>query len=264
MLVLVSISYILGLCGTLITAYSLLMTLSTSVLGWSIETGILLFYCLVVFAHFLPSSFPGSENQYSFYRLLKLVVFPMHVVTFPEVLLADALCSVSKLLKDLGTTSIAVYAYFRREDIILYHDSGMILVALLASIPFWSVPTSISSFISEIFSYMSLQIYRIRVRQCSIQLDSCPDAIAKLPVWLNIMKYLSSFPPIWLTAFASLGYQHPRLPQLITAAAVVNSVFSFLVRTSSSSAFETAELLSKRITTFLALSSGIPSWTGAC
>lgn len=68
------------------------------------------------------------------------------------------------------------------------------------------------------------------MRQCTIQLESCPDTIAKIPVMLNILKYMSSFPPIWLTAAASLGYTHPQMPQLITAAAVINSLYSFLVR----------------------------------
>jgi hypothetical protein len=47
---------------------------------------------------------------------------------------------------------------------------------------------------------------------------------------LNILKYMSSFPPIWLTAAASLGYIHPQMPQFITAAAMINSLYSFLVR----------------------------------
>lgn len=69
---------------------------------------------------------------------------------------------------------------------------------------------------------------RIRVRQCIVQLDSCPDTIAKIPVVLNILKYMSTFPPIWLTAAASLGYSHPSMPQWITIAAVINSIYSFL------------------------------------
>lgn len=80
---------------------------------------------------------PGKDNQTTFYKLLKVVFSPHNTITFPEVLLADALCSISKLLKDFGTTAVTVYAYFRRENIIVYHDSAMILVALLASLPFW-------------------------------------------------------------------------------------------------------------------------------
>eukprot|EP01038_Epipyxis_sp_PR26KG_P014211 gene14211-19068_t len=81
----------------------------------------------------------------------------------------------------------------------------MILIALLASLPFW-----------------------LRVRQCWIQLDSCNDNIAKIPVTLNIIKYISAFPPIWLTLFASLGYVNKDLPTIIAAAATINSLYSFL------------------------------------
>ena len=65
------------------------------------------------------------------------------------------------------------------------------------------------------------------MRQCWIQLDACPDAIARVPVSLNILKYLSAFPTIWLTGAASLGYVHPQLPQYITIAAAINSTFSY-------------------------------------
>jgi hypothetical protein len=66
--------------------------------------------------------------------------------------------------------------------------------------------------------------------QCRVQLSSCPDLIARFPVYLNILKYLSAFPPIWLTAYASLGYTMPNLPLIITAFAAINSIYSFLVR----------------------------------
>lgn len=66
--------------------------------------------------------------------------------------------------------------------------------------------------------------------QCRVQLSSCPDLIARFPVYLNILKYLSAFPPIWLTAYAGLGYTMPNLPLIITAFAAINSVYSFLVR----------------------------------
>ncbi|RYH27874.1 hypothetical protein EON65_12895 [archaeon] len=69
----------------------------------------------------------------------------------------------------------------------------------------------------------------IRVRQCYLQLETCPDLIARIPVLLNIGKYISSFPPIWLTAATSLGYIHPSMPTFITIAAVVNSLYSYLV-----------------------------------
>jgi hypothetical protein len=56
------------------------------------------------------------------------------------------------------------------------------------------------------------------------------DNIARIPVSLNIIKYMSSFPPIWITYAASLGYTHPSLSTVIFYAALINSLYSFLVR----------------------------------
>jgi hypothetical protein len=50
-----------------------------------------------------------------------------------------------------------------------------------------------------------------------------------VPVWLNIVKYFSAFPPIWLAAYASLGYTMHNLPLIVTVFAAINSVYSFLV-----------------------------------
>lgn len=75
----------------------------------------------------------------------------------------------------------------------------------------------------------SFSINRIRIRQCYVQLDSCPDNIARIPVFLNIIKYFTSFPPIWLTAAASLGYTHPQMPYYVSLAAFINTTYSFLV-----------------------------------
>lgn len=72
-------------------------------------------------------------------------------------------------------------------------------------------------------------IHSIRVRQCCIQLVGCYDNIARIPVVLNILKYMSSFPPIWITTFASMGYTHPNIASFILISATVNSIFSFLV-----------------------------------
>lgn len=132
----VSISFVLGVCGILIALYSTIMTVSISGFGFTIETGIMLFYTTLFAAQFLPWTF-GAEHQRAFYRLFRMVLMPGHTITFPEVLLADALCSVSKLLKDFGTTAVVIYAAFQRQDVIVYHDSAMIIVALFASIPFW-------------------------------------------------------------------------------------------------------------------------------
>ena len=58
------------------------------------------------------------------------------VIPFCEVLLADALCSLAKVVKDLGTTIVALYAYLVGAEVTGYHYPGMVVVALLASVPF--------------------------------------------------------------------------------------------------------------------------------
>lgn len=206
LLIAANFTFILSFTFGSLILYSMDMTLLSNSLGWSIEESIAIFYSLLLIIYFLIPSLPGEEMKLAFNRLLKIVFLPGNTITFPEVLLADALTSLSKVLKDFGTTLVSIYSILSHQNVLEFHDNAMILVALLASLPFW-----------------------IRVRQCYVQLDSCVDNIAKIPVYLNILKYLSAFPPIWLTAAASLGYTHPMMPVWITIAAVVNTLFSFSV-----------------------------------
>ena len=145
------------------------------------------------------------EQRASFLRLLKTVLFPGTSISFPEIVLADALTSLSKVFKDVGVTFVAVYAYTQAEPVVVYHEQGMLLVALMASMP-----------------------AAIRVRQCWVQLTGASDSATQIAVSLNIIKYCSAFPPIWLAAAASLGYPHPALPAAIVATSVINSVYSYL------------------------------------
>jgi len=66
------------------------------------------------------------------------------------------------------------------DDIKLLHDNAMILIALLASLPFW-----------------------LRVRQCWVQYDGCNDSISRIPIVLNMIKYTTAFPPIWITGIST-------------------------------------------------------------
>lgn len=68
------------------------------------------------------------------------------------------------------------------------------------------------------------------MRQCWVQLLSQPDGWSRVPVVLNLLKYCSAFPPIWLAASQGLGYRHDQLPAVIAIAATVNSIYSFAVR----------------------------------
>jgi hypothetical protein len=58
------------------------------------------------------------------------------VVPFVEVLVADALCSLSKVFKDLGTSAVALFAFVSGTEVAGYHYPGMIIVAIMASIPY--------------------------------------------------------------------------------------------------------------------------------
>jgi hypothetical protein len=187
--------------------YSVIVTLLSSSLGWSVEAGVATFYIVFLGLHYFPLGSPGLESRSHFYRVLRTCFMPGSTIAFAEILVADALCSLSKVFKDFGTSAVAMYSHFQGTEVVLYHDNAMILVAILASIPF-----------------------AVRIRQCWVQLDSCSDKIAKVPVSLNIIKYFIGFPPIWLAASASLGYHHHNLPTLITTMAGINSTYSFLVR----------------------------------
>lgn len=70
------------------------------------------------------------------------------------------------------------------------------------------------------------------MRQCTVQLYGCQDNMSRLPVVLNIIKYCSAFPPIWLATAASLGFHFDNMANLVTVFAAINSFYSFLVRTS--------------------------------
>lgn len=61
-----------------------------------------------------------------------------------------------------------------------------------------------------------------------MQLSSAPDFAAKLPISLNLIKYCTAFPPIWLAAAASLGFFDPLLPPLTAVMATINSGYSFV------------------------------------
>ncbi|RYH27873.1 hypothetical protein EON65_12890 [archaeon] len=131
----VSYSLYFGMVVLLLALYAAVMTLLSNSVGYTIVTGVTIFYLLVVLVHILPIQ-TGADSRSTFYRLLRSVLLPMGIVTFPEVLMADALTSISKVLKDFGTYLVVVYASFQGQDVIEYHNHAMILVAVLASLPF--------------------------------------------------------------------------------------------------------------------------------
>jgi hypothetical protein len=60
----------------------------------------------------------------------------IYSVLLSQVLLADALTSISKVLKDFGTYLVVMYAMSQGRNVIEFHDSAMVVVAMFASLPF--------------------------------------------------------------------------------------------------------------------------------
>ena len=70
--------------------------------------------------------------------------------------------------------------------------------------------------------------YSIRVRQCSIQLYYSADTHARTLITINIIKYLTGLPAIWITAAVSLGfYTSQETIHLVMMCATVNSLLSY-------------------------------------
>ena len=77
-----------------------------------------------------------------------------------------------------------------------------------------------------LYTYISC---RIRVRQCSIQLYYASDNTSRILICINIFKYITSFPSIWITACVSLGwYNSNDTVRTAIFLAGLNSSISFL------------------------------------
>ena len=131
----VPLGFVFLTATALATTYALSMTLICNLAGFGIEIGVGIFYLLVT-TTYLFSSFPGQESMVHFFSVMKLVFIPSNTISFPEILLADALTSLSKVFKDFGVTVVIIYSRLNSTEAVLSHDSGMLLVAVLASLPF--------------------------------------------------------------------------------------------------------------------------------
>lgn len=128
-------------------------------------------------------------------------------VKFEEVLLADALTSLSRIFSDAGTTTLLLACSW------LGHSS---------------YPRGLKLFIS---SGMACFPYALRVRQCLSLLRAEGDPRRRQMHTLNIGKYMSSFPLIWLGALRALASPALKDFPLLGAevvAAIVNTVYSLV------------------------------------
>ena len=111
------------------------MTTVCQFMGFNVEYGVLTFYGFVLLS--LAPFFPGHESRMYFFRVLKQIVCPGHKISFPEIMIADALCSLSKVFKDIGITAVVLCSrIYGSHSIVDYHNQAMVLVAILSSIPF--------------------------------------------------------------------------------------------------------------------------------
>ncbi len=117
------------------TIYAIVITTSSKMGSFGVTVSMAVFYGVTMLLAILPCASCGEYRGYCT-RLLQAVFWPKGSVSFAEILFADALCSLSKVFKDVGVTVVAIYAMYRQTDVVEYHDSAMIFIAILASLPF--------------------------------------------------------------------------------------------------------------------------------
>lgn len=129
-------THILTLSSLLLLLYTIIMIFTSTILGVNIEFGIVIFYICISLLCILPINNIETIRS-TFFRLIKVVFFPINNITFSEVLLADALTSISKIFKDISISILLLYCYFSNENIVDYHNVGIVAIALLSSLPYW-------------------------------------------------------------------------------------------------------------------------------
>lgn len=124
------------LAGSLLCIYALTVTVSSKLASQEVVVSMASFYAIILFLFFVPYA-PWADDRSYWLRFFRQIVMPADKIAFREIMFADALCSVSKIFKDFGVTVVAMYAMYNNSEIVEHHDTAMIFVAVLASIPFW-------------------------------------------------------------------------------------------------------------------------------
>ncbi|CAM9514062.1 unnamed protein product [Pylaiella littoralis] len=165
------------------------------------------FYFILGGALLVPLQAPSvREHTALFFTSLAGVFFPATDVHFAEVLVADALTSLSRVFADVAMTFLLVGKGWGVEC------------------PGWMlcyVPCAFMSF-----------PYWVRVRQCVMQLTYEVDGRRRRLLAINVGKYLSAFPVIWLGGYQAMRHYDgarylPGVGNAIIAAALFNSAYSF-------------------------------------
>jgi EXS family len=135
---------------------------------------------------------------------LSRVLWPSDV-SFAEVLVADGLTSISKIFSDVGVMCLLLMSSW------LFGGAAL--------------PPALRSFVAASLACIPAML---RVRQCEALRRVEPDPYRRRLHSLNIGKYASSFPVIWLSALQALrphSLAHWPLGSLAVAAAVVNTLY---------------------------------------
>lgn len=111
------------------------MTVACNLAGFDIGVGIAFFYIAITILYFF-AFVPGEDSMSHFFNLTQQIFILPTTISFPEILLADAFTSLSKVFKDFGVTVVVVYSKAIGMNPVENHDFGMLLVAVLASLPF--------------------------------------------------------------------------------------------------------------------------------
>ncbi|CAM9848145.1 unnamed protein product [Ectocarpus sp. 6 AP-2014] len=165
------------------------------------------FYFILGGALLVPLQAPSVRQHTAlFFTSLAGVFFPATDVHFAEVLVADALTSLSRVFADVAVTFLLVAKGWGMR----YPGWAFLYTpCVFASFPYW-----------------------VRVRQCVMQLTYEVDPKRKLLLAINVGKYLSAFPVIWLTGYQAMRHYDgaaylPGVGKAIIAVALLNSVYSF-------------------------------------
>jgi hypothetical protein len=124
------------LASTLLCVYAITITISAKMTTYGITVSMAIFYAVLFVLAVVPGV-PWAEERRYWLRFMKQIILPVGPIAFKEIMFADALCSMSKVFKDFGVTAVAIYAMYAETAVVDYHNSAMIFIAVLASIPFW-------------------------------------------------------------------------------------------------------------------------------
>lgn len=196
---------VINLVTVLVLAMVFCILIMSELLGQPYQHAPFIFYFLLLAAVIYPSdtTLMFRELALLFGRVLWLVVLPGTEIHFLEVLVGDILTSLSKVFFEVGLTCVATLLSLSPG--LFRIVSPDIFPTLLASTPFI-----------------------LRIRQCVVQRRGTSSGKARFLVSLNILKYCSSIPGLWLPLLLAPHYSTYQIERVLLVVLLVNSLYSFL------------------------------------